>query len=43
MIGPFLTSLRFPKVFEEKGSQGPKIENFEKIQSFFNSLGDPNL
>jgi len=30
MIGPFLISLRCPKVLEERGSQGPKNEDFGK-------------
>jgi len=33
MIGPFFTSLRCLKVLEEKGSQGPKNEYFEKIKN----------
>jgi len=32
MIGPFFTSICCPKVLKEKGAQGPKNEDFEKIK-----------
>jgi len=39
MIGPFFTSLRCPKVLKQKGSQGPKNEDFSRVTQIFRAKG----